>query len=455
MDYWKYAVFPLAAGSLLLYALLWLPLHEGYRAAESVMAVLLLAIMIRFWRPWFRDDLFVRLWLVFTGFLILVQFWYAFSLPDTEAFEPSNKVTRHYIKPILILLAGVMVLQYGKRFLFWLGAAAVAGLLIYLAMQVGTGQWERALAGKRVDFHIRNAQHMALAFGTLLLAMACYLPRVITSDRSIAVRALVGLVFTLLVALGLFGVIVTKTRGVWLGLAGATVVCLGAMLLHTFRVSQHASHTNARRSKASMMAGVAVLALAVTALFALNTDERISDRLAQAEIPRHWENLTGDTRIEQIEMDNSGVRVATWLAATEWIQKRPLLGWSTDNAQDLIDQAPWFDDRFKERFGHLHNMHLEVFLAHGLIGGLLFYGLFAWIIIAVGLAYRRGTMPGDAALFGLGFAVYWAIANLFESYYLYSSGQYIVTIVFGFLYSFHFASGKTSYHPNGRPPQAT
>ena len=451
MDYWKYAVLPLAAGSLLLYALLWLPLHEGYRAAESVMAVLLLAIMIRFWRPWFRDDLFVRLWLVFTGFLILVQFWYAFSLPDTEAFEPSNKVTRHYIKPILILAVGIMVLQYGKRFLFWLGAAAVAGLLAYLAQQVGSGQWERALNGSRVDFNIRNAQHTALAFGTLLLASLFYLPRIITSHRPALIRAMSGIGIGLLVALGLFGVIVTQTRGVWLGLVGAAVACIGALIVHALRGTRRAPQVKAKRTRISMMTGAAVLALAITALFALNVDQRISNRLAEAEIATHWEHLTDDTRIETIELDSPGIRVATWLAASKWIQQRPLLGWSTDNAQDLIDQAPWFGDTFKKRFGHLHNMYLEVFLAHGLIGGLLFYSLFAWIIIAIGLAYRRGTMPGDAALFGLGFVVYWAIASLFESYYLYSSGQYIVTVVFGFLYSFHFAQGKTGHHPNSPP----
>ena len=454
MDYWKHLLLPATAGTLLLYALLWLPWHEGYRSAEFLLAPLLLAIMVRFWRPWFQQDLFVRLWLVFVAFLILVQFWYAVSLPDTEAFEPSNKVTRHYIKPIMLLAVGVMVVQYGKRFLLALGAAAVAGLLAYLAMQMGTGEWQRALNGRRVDFNTRNAQHMALVFGTLLLASASFLPRAITSQKPLMVRALSSIVIALLVGLGLFGVIVTQTRGVWLGLGGAVVVCLAALVWHAATVSIRASHTGAQRSKTAAITGIVIVALAVSALFALNTDERISNRLAQAEIPQHWQTLTDDTPIDEIETDSAGVRVASWLAAIQWIQQRPFLGWSTDNAQDLIDQAPWFGDRFKERFGHLHNMHLEIFLAHGLIGGLLFYGLFAWIIIAVGLAYRRGTMPGDAALFGLGFAIYWVIANLFESYYLYSSGQYIVTIVFGFLYSFHFASGKTSHHPNGRPPQA-
>lgn len=453
MDYWKHLLLPATAGTLLLYALLWLPWHEVYRSAEFLLAPLLLAIMVRFWRPWFQQDLFVRLWLIFVAFLILVQFWYALSLPDTEAFEPSNKVTRHYIKPIMVLAVGVMVVQYGKRFLLALTAAAVAGLLAYLAMQMGTGEWERALKGRRVDFSTRNAQHMALVFGTLLLASASFLPRVITSQKPLMVRALGSIAIALLVGLGLCGVIVTQTRGVWLGLAAAVMLCVVALVGHAATVSIRTPHTRAQRSKTAAITGIAIVLLAVGALFALDADERISNRLAQAEIAQHWETVTGDTPIDEIKTDSAGVRIASWHAAIRWIQQRPLLGWSTDNAQDLIDQAPWFDDRFKERFGHLHNMHLEVFLAHGLIGGLLFYALFAWIIIAAGLAYKRGTMPGDAALFGLGFAVYWAIANLFESYYLYSSGQYIVTLVFGFVYAFPFASGKTRHHLNGSPPQ--
>ncbi|MEQ6886626.1 hypothetical protein [Salicola sp. Rm-C-2C1-2] len=108
MDYWKHLLLPATAGTLLLYALLWLPWHEVYRSAEFLMAPLLLAAMVRFWRPWFRDAPLVRLWLLFVGLLVLTQFWYAFSLPDSEAFAPSAKATRHYPKPILILAVGIM-----------------------------------------------------------------------------------------------------------------------------------------------------------------------------------------------------------------------------------------------------------------------------------------------------------------------------------------------------------
>lgn len=434
MDYWKHLVFPLTAVTLLLYALLWLPWFDGYRAAESLLAVLLLATLIRFWRPWFRDDPLVRLWLLFVAFLILVQFWYAFSLPDSEAFAPSAKVTRHYTKPILILTVGIMALQYGRRFLFWFGAAAIMGLLIHLALQLDTNQWERALSGhRRVDFRLRNAQHTALVFGTLLLASACYLPRALTQPRSVAVRVLAGIATVSLIALGLFGVVVTQTRGVWLGLTGAAIVALVGLLF------------SARRSRNGLVIGCATLLLSAGALFALNIDERISNRFAKAEIPERLEHLASDTPIDAIEMSNSGVRVASWLAATEWIQQRPLLGWGTDNAQDLIDQSPHFSDRFKKRFGHLHNMHLEIVLAHGLIGAALFYGMFIAVCAAAWRAYTRGIMPADAALFGLGFTVYWAIANVFESYYLYVSGQYIATLSFGFIYAFCFSENKTRY----------
>jgi len=433
LDYWKHLVFPLTAMSLLLYALLWLPWFEGYRAAESVLAVLLLATLVRFWRPWFRDDPLVRLWLLFVGFLVLAQFWYAFSLPDSEAFAPSAKATRHYTKPILILAVGIMALQYGRRFLLWFAAAAVTGLIVHLALQLETTQWERALSGRRVDFNFQNAQHTALVFGTLLLASVCYLPRALTGPHSTAVRVLKGLVTTSLITLGAFGVIVTQTRGVWLGLFSGVIVALGALLLST------------RRTRTSLIIGCTTVFLAAGALFALNIDERISNRFDRADIPEHLEHLATDTAIEDIELDSSGVRIASWLATIDWIQQRPLLGWGADNAQDLIDRSPHFNDRFKERFSHLHNMHLEILLAHGLLGGALFYGMFIAVCVAAWRAYARGTMPADAALFGLAFTIFWAIANVFESYSIYISGQYLTTVGFGVIYAFHFSANNTRY----------
>lgn len=433
MDYWKHLVFPFTAVSLLLYALLWLPWFDGYRAAESVLAVLLLATVVRFWQPWFRADPLVRLWLLFLGFLILVQFWYAFSLPDGEAFAPSTKVTRHYTKPILILAVGIMALQYGRRFLLWFGAAAVTGLLIHLALQLDTSQWERALSGRRVDFNTRNAQHIALVFGTLLLASVCYLPRALTGAHSTPLRALAGITTVLLVALGAFGILVTETRGVWLGLTGGAIVAVGTLLF------------SARRTRSGLIIGVATVFVTASAIFGLNVDERISNRFAQADISAHLEEGYAKTTSDDIELGSAGVRIRSYLAATEWIRQRPLLGWGADNAQDLIGRSPHFSDRFKRRFGHLHNMHLEILLAHGLLGGILFYGMFIAVCRAAWRAYARTTMPADAALFGLAFTTFWVIANVFESYYLYVSGQYIATIGFGFIYAFYFHADKTRH----------
>ncbi|MDL4863374.1 O-antigen ligase family protein, partial [Halomonas elongata] len=46
-------------------------------------------------------------------------------------------------------------------------------------------------------------------------------------------------------------------------------------------------------------------------------------------------------------------------------------------------------------------------------------------------AWRGGVLPGDMALFGAGFFLYWIVVNQFESYNSFWTGVYVHNLVVG------------------------
>lgn len=387
----------------------------------------------RNWRTVITRDPVFRLTLLLLTVLLVLQAWYAYDLP--AGIEASSKVTRHYLKPVLVLtLAYSLVL--GGRITPWLFlVTAAAGLLFYQLMLVETSHWIAAWNGQRVDFDIINAQHAGMMSGTLLLGLVAFGPRVLSYLTGFP-RLLAAMALIFFFVLSLLAVLASQSRATWIGLTAALVI--GLLLMLFMPRSTPSSRTWRLRSLGVTTAVIALVG--AVAIAAFDADDRIAKRISTEHISIAELASTADVTSNADPNTSITVRVASWGAAFRWFQERPLLGWGAGTTKELIQQSDFFSDSFKRHFGHLHNSFVESLVAHGIIGSLILASLMVWIGCATVLGFKRGALPGDVFIFAWAFFLFWVAINTFESYTLYPTGQYINATVVGFIYSFYLRS---------------
>lgn len=302
----------------------------------------------------------------------------------------------------------------------WTWALAVPGLLLAAWLEgQGWQSWQRGLAGARVDFGIHNAQHVAMLFGVAALGLASFAPRLLAAGRWAWGRRLAW--GAMLVAC-LVGGVVTQTRGVWLAGVAAALVMLGGWALKAWLVRRPAQQVNHRAWATAI--GVLLVVVTLGGAFHDTVERRVlTERAVVASA------LQGDW--EDVPYSSVGVRLHSWRAALEWIAERPLVGWGGEGRSLVMEETEWLPTHIRERFGHLHNTLLEVLVGYGLLGAGVIAALAAWVGRGTWLAWRGGAMPGDMALFGAGFFVFFMVANQFESYLAFWSGGYAFTLVMG------------------------
>nr|WP_286009649.1 O-antigen ligase family protein [Salinicola sp. S1-1-2] len=299
--------------------------------------------------------------------------------------------------------------------------ATLAGFWVSLIWQGDWQSWWAGVQGKRVDFDYHNAQHTSVYFGWALIAALTWLGHLVSSHG----RAWQLSLSVLLSLVALVGVIVTQTRGVWLALAVVFVLIAPYLCYRLFRV-HHGKATKPR----TLFVMVAIV-MAFLAFGATQFDRLIEKRLdKEASVMQTAAELDWDS----IPYSSIGIRLHTWRYALEKIAERPLTGWGADSRKYLIDEGP-FPQAIRDRFGHFHNSYIEITLAYGLIGLTILGILCGAMWEGVRQAYKRGhryLATGLACSF-----VFFAIANLTESYFIFRTGIYFVTIVGGCALSFY------------------
>lgn len=400
--------------ALLVYALfrvLWPTIGEP---AETLMALLGLAAVLA-WGRTLRCS--VALWLLLAAIAVQVLSWTLgyFHHPDWVADNP--QVDRLAKLFIFIAVAWWLGGSTRNTLLLW-GLALVGYLLASFLQGGGIEEWRRGLEGERVGFGIRNLQHGSMLFGVMLLGVVVFSRRIMAPGSWRACR--IG-AWSLAASLCVIGVLIGQTRAVWLGLAlslpAVPVIWWGA---------QRCRRDTRPGSRGPLIAAAAALAIAVVAGLAFKAPlmERLgteSDVVAQL--------LDGN--LEEVPYTSIGIRIHTWRAAMDWIMERPLVGWGGEGRGLVIDHTSWLPDFVKTHFGHLHNFFLEIWVAYGALGLAIFAALAFWIGRGTWLAWREGIMPGDIALFGAAFFVYWSAVNQFESYNSFWTGVYVHNIVVG------------------------
>lgn len=314
---------------------------------------------------------------------------------------------------IFFFFATAILLAGRLRNVFWLwGCAALGLLLTVLTSPTDWSIWQQGLSGVRVDFGIRNAQHIAMYFGTLMLGCLCFSPRWLSTDRQLWWRLPVWLGTLAVVVLG---IVVTQTRAIFLAIFVALLFGLVFWVWLT-------------RPRGWVLG----LLLASATLLFTTLGQRgmvhVENRFEQ-EAPVIQQLLHGNW--DNIPYTSVGIRANTWKVAVDKIIERPWFGWGSQARSRVIAHSSMLPDWVKREFGHLHNYFLEVQLSYGLAGSLLLLALAGAIGRDCWLAWQAKLMPTDVLVFGICFFVFWVIVNNFESYMSFSTGTFVFNIIVG------------------------
>jgi len=410
----------------LAFPLLWFVSNNGVDLLQKFLAMLFLYFVLR--NRHLRKSYLILAAVILIVLLLWEFVWHFFSLPGE--FSPEHPPFKYIYFFCFFLVIAYGTVAWKKVSPFVILAGAAVGLAAFLLVYSPLDHWQRSWQGERVAFGFRNAQHAGIFFGTGLLGISLMGHKLLRTNIR-GLRVCMAIVVCAFAAVMLYGVIMTQVRAVWIGLTAAflTVAMTAFMVSDVRSVLIRVAKQGYRRWIVMLILGLAVL------LSAINIQGRIAHRIAQEEVS--LESLQRASRFEQDKMTSSGIRIALWTAALDWIHEKPVLGWGAKTASRLIDMDPRFNEEFKKSFGHLHNSYLEALLSVGLLGVFSMAAIVILLAARVVDARRSGAMPKDVYIFAWAFFAFWATVNGFESYINYSSGFYVNTVVAAFLYAFY------------------
>jgi O-antigen ligase len=389
-------------------------LSNGTTKTFRDLIALLFLIGLFNWKGWFRMDRVTWPALLLAAVILGGYLWQRHSVPP-------NVFGGWHADRYVIAFGFFIMLAYGT--ITWkrihptaLLISAAIGLLLHLAIHTPAEHWLAAWRGARMDFGFQNAQHAGIMFATALLG--------------------ISLACIAFFALMLWGVLVTQVRAVWLGLVCSLLATIVFALIHP------RARLALKRLPNKRILLLASLVLAAAATAVLQPIDRIERRLAAENIS--VEQISGATQFKQEYMSSSGIRIATWTAATGWILERPLLGWGARSVKQLLRQNPDLDKALEGRFGHLHNTYLELSVAVGLIAVALMFTIIFGLAKMTEKQWKNGKIPTDTVLFLFGFLTFWAVVNMFESYLNYRSGFIVNTLICAFAYAWCIQSRATA-----------
>lgn len=422
------ALYTALGASSLAFAFFWLPVPRLFDVACYLLILLFVPITMTPSNADLRRDPVILLGFAFFLFVVFSIIWHRLTLPDH--FPPTTS-DRRFLR-VLYFVAIAYAISRSSLLTAWrLLWIAFAGLLVYLVVQFDAKEWHNAWQGERVDFGIHNAQHTGIVFATCALALTAFAPRLFiwTKRRWSPAVPLGVILWTLAWLFSFWGVFVSQTRAVWLGLC-IMLLMFPALLGMAYLLQGRPKFSLRKPLLASTAAGALLVLLASS----FDIPKLVSERLESEKVT--WESLRQAASHEEHDLSSIEVRIASWSAAIDWIIERPFMGWGGRGSRPLIDNSDLFSESFKQEYNHLHNSYLQTLVEIGLIGAMFIVVLITLVGRATIKAYQKKQMPLDVFLFAWTFFIFWLVVNLLESYIIFPTGTYLVGIIGGFTYSF-------------------
>ncbi len=359
--------------------------------------------------------------------VIVVQIltWLSIHFSHPEYSEHSLRINRLSVWFILLPVAFILGGQLRNVFTLW-GVAAVGLLLSPWLVGGGWEEIQAGLNGKRVDFGIYNAQHPAMLFGTLLLGCIFFSSRCLSALFSSSWW--VCLIWLLCLIGSIIAVAITQTRAIWLALTIACgIVLIVVMVCYLYRVINKSKVMLFKLNQKKVFALISIW-VAIGSAGIYFTVSVYKTRLSSEIINfKKSDKLTDERNYET----SAGIRIASWKHGLRWAKERPLLGWGWEGRTLVIRDAPGVPESFRKHAGHLHSTYIDTLVNYGVMGLAILIMLFSYLFFSSILAWRKEYISLDMVLFFSTFLIYWSIVNLFESYMLFASGEYVFGLVAG------------------------
>ncbi|EHN71518.1 O-antigen ligase family protein [Aliivibrio fischeri] len=409
--------------SIYLFSLTAIPFENVSNIFRTILVLCSLPIFIIEKKLIFKDPMLKLL-----GLALLIQIisWVnaLVYLPDIANSEP--KLDRLAKLFSFIFIAYWLKGSLRNAYLLWgtLAIGFIIGCFVHADFFIET---TKAMAGNRVDFSIKNAQFTSMFSGISLLITAFTLSQLLLKKQpferiSAPTKKLMAAILILALVFFTFITIVTQSRQVWLALAFTISI---TPIFYTL------VFPNSNRKR------IAMSYLFIAVIFVGLSQSKIVQQRVLVETSTLQHIVSGD--LDNIPMTSIGIRVNSWIAASDWIKERPLLGSDSEAIAQVIQQSDKFTGSLKG-FGHLHNYHIETLVAYGLLGLLLIYTLYYWLVRSLFIEKKRQPELNNITIFSLMFVTFWACINFFETFNGRSFGVYTHNIMFAGFYTFYLTS---------------
>lgn len=366
--------------------------------------------------------------LLFATLILQVASWYNSTIQIPEFANNTPKIDRLAKLFLFFLMAYWLKGSIRKVFILW--TCYIAGFFIGLYNQSGHFFHELyiGLTGVRVDFNIKNAQYTSMFSGASLLISILLFYVVAIKNKlllSNSLRLILSTVALLSIVFFSTMVVITQSRMVWLGIM--VPLCL-------FPLAKYLSYkdTNFKTLIASY------LVIITLSLVTLGTS--LSHFKTRSVGDTQTIDKVLDFDFQNIPMSSAGIRINSWVEASNWVKKHPILGVDAEGPGLVIKRSKIFQDRYLENesiiknLRHLHNFHIEVLVSYGLIGLAIIYILYLYIPYSI-IKLQNNKLQ-EFALFSLLFISYWLCINFFESFNSRSYGVFTHNIILAGLYTF-------------------
>lgn len=400
----------------------------GITPATVGLVLLTLAFLIRFdaWRRLVRDP--VALLAMVFGLYVAVQSAIAYVLQPTPAL--AQAVVENGTDWLKLLLFIPLAYWAGGRpdrvrLILLLG---LAGFTLATFRKIDWATFDAAFFSTRFESYLP-----AIAFGMFagLGALGLLATRRafwVERDRSWQ-RWLAITLWAVWLLILLEGLLLSQSRGSWLGFLGGMAV----LMVLELRARPSATARPARRRRLAILLVAAALGAILSSQYQ-TIGMRLTDQTDTLQ-----QVMSGD--VTEVTSDPVGLRVNALLFTVEKWRERPWFGWGAGTSREwiaasgrtdtLLDNVTWLP--------HLHNAYAETLFQFGTVGLLLAVALIWALVRATGNECRAGRLPVDLCRLFLVTLVFVLIWNLFNYRVVRSDWMVFWILLAGTAYSFRLA----------------
>lgn len=298
----------------------------------------------------------------------------------------------------------------------------ILGFSVGILSTLDLDMFNRILRGERLGFHFNKAIIFGFHCAVALLAIGIFAPLWLSQIQPTSRLKKTLLVVAIAIALLFFaqGLIISKSRGVWLSMILTIPVILATAYL--FR-------TDSRPKISSLGPFALLISAAAIVVISLNWSA-ISFRLAYE---RQGLGTAFTQGLDKAPLGSGTFRLHLWQFGLEHWRERPLLGLGPGSTRYLLAQEN--NEALRNPngppFDHLHSGYFELLFQLGLVGAVLFLACLVLLVGGLLRGFREASFSRQLLLFLLGNFVLIAVYSLTDFRHLQWNWRFYWLIISG------------------------